>query len=76
MYMGRIVETDELKPAARRSLAGLVQDLARWRGLAETMDHGALAEIVLDESGYTDMWKNDRSAESPGLSSCCSDSSR
>jgi DNA helicase-2/ATP-dependent DNA helicase PcrA len=62
----RIVETDELKPAARRSLAGLMQDLARWRGLAETMDHGELAEIVLDESGYTEMWKQDKSIEAPG----------
>jgi DNA helicase II / ATP-dependent DNA helicase PcrA len=62
----RIVDTDELKPAARRSLAGLMQDLARWRGLAETMDHGPLAEIVLDESGYTDMWKQDKSIEAPG----------
>ncbi len=62
----RIVETDELKPAARRALAGLMQDLARWRGLAETTDHAALAEIVLDESGYTDMWKQDKSIEAPG----------
>jgi len=62
----RIVETDELKPAARRALFGLMQDLARWRGLAETMDHGALAEIVLDESGYTEMWKQDKSIEAPG----------
>jgi DNA helicase-2/ATP-dependent DNA helicase PcrA len=62
----RIVDTDELKPAARRSLAGLMQDLARWRGLAETMEHGELAEIVLDESGYTEMWKQDKSIEAPG----------
>jgi DNA helicase-2/ATP-dependent DNA helicase PcrA len=62
----RIVETDELKPAARRSLHGLIQDLARWRGLAEAMDHGELAEIVLDESGYTAMWKQDKSIEAPG----------
>jgi DNA helicase-2/ATP-dependent DNA helicase PcrA len=62
----RIVETDELKPAARRALAGLMRDLARWRGLAETTAHGALAEIVLDESGYTGMWKQDKSIEAPG----------
>ena len=62
----RIVETDELKPAARRSLSGLMRDLARWRGLAETMAHGELAEIVLDESGYTAMWQQDKSIEAPG----------
>ncbi|TIT72925.1 MAG: ATP-dependent DNA helicase, partial [Mesorhizobium sp.] len=28
--------------------------------------HTELAETILEESGYTDMWKNDRSAEAPG----------
>ncbi|HVO04348.1 MAG TPA: UvrD-helicase domain-containing protein [Candidatus Cybelea sp.] len=62
----RIVETDELKPATRRALAGLMQDLARWRSLADGMPHGELAEIVLDESGYTAMWQQDKSVEAPG----------
>ncbi|HVY99521.1 MAG TPA: UvrD-helicase domain-containing protein [Dongiaceae bacterium] len=62
----RIVETDELKPATRRALAGLMHDLARWRGLADTMAHGELAQVVLDESGYTAMWQNDKSIEAPG----------
>ena len=62
----RIVETDELKPAARRMLARLLEDFARWRGLAETMSHAELAQIVLDESGYTAMWQQDKSIEAPG----------
>jgi len=62
----RIVETDELKPATRRALAGLMHDLARWRSIADTMAHGELAQIVLDESGYTAMWQNDKSIEAPG----------
>jgi DNA helicase-2/ATP-dependent DNA helicase PcrA len=62
----RIVETDELKPAARRALAGLMQDLARWRSLAESTDHSELAKIVLDESGYTGMWQKDKSIEAQG----------
>ena len=28
--------------------------------------HIELAEIVLDESGYTDMWQNDKTPEAPG----------
>jgi DNA helicase-2/ATP-dependent DNA helicase PcrA len=30
------------------------------------MKHSELAEIILDESGYTEMWRLDRSAEAPG----------
>ncbi|HET6619647.1 MAG TPA: UvrD-helicase domain-containing protein, partial [Dongiaceae bacterium] len=62
----RIVETDELKPAPRRNLGQLVRDLETWRQLAETTPHPELAQIVLDESGYTAMWQNDKSIEAPG----------
>ncbi|HWA51113.1 MAG TPA: UvrD-helicase domain-containing protein [Dongiaceae bacterium] len=62
----RIVETDELKPAPRRTLTQLVRDLERWRAMAETTAHTELAQVVLDESGYTAMWQNDKSIEAPG----------
>jgi DNA helicase-2/ATP-dependent DNA helicase PcrA len=62
----RIVETDELKPAPRRNLGQLVRDLETWRKLAESTPHAELAQIVLDESGYTAMWQNDKSIEAPG----------
>jgi DNA helicase-2/ATP-dependent DNA helicase PcrA len=62
----RIVETDELKPAARRALGSLMQNFERWRQLAETMAQGELAQQVLDESGYTEMWQKDKSIEAPG----------
>jgi len=61
-----LVETDELRPAARRSLKGVLEDFARWRSLAEAADHTELAEVVLDESGYTAMWQNDKTPEAPG----------
>jgi DNA helicase-2/ATP-dependent DNA helicase PcrA len=61
-----LTETDEIRPAARRSLKGLLDDFERWRGLAETTAHPELAEIVLDESGYTAMWQQDKSPEAPG----------
>jgi DNA helicase-2/ATP-dependent DNA helicase PcrA len=62
----RLVETDELKAGARRALRDFLMALARWRGMAETMLHTELAAQVLDESGYTDMWKADKSPEAPG----------
>jgi len=62
----RLVETDELRPAARRALIGFLGDLDRWRGFAETLSHVELTERVLDESGYTAMWQADRSPDAPG----------
>ncbi len=62
----RLVSTDELRPQARRTIAMLIEDFDRWRSLAEATDHIDLVETVLDESGYTAMWQNDRSPEAPG----------
>jgi DNA helicase-2/ATP-dependent DNA helicase PcrA len=59
------VET-EAKPATRKSLGGFLKDLERWRGEAARRGHVALAQVVLDESGYTAMWQADKSAEAPG----------
>jgi ATP-dependent DNA helicase UvrD/PcrA len=61
-----VVETDELKPKARGSLRDLVLQFDRWRAQAEVTAHTELAEIVLDESGYTEMWQKDRSADAAG----------
>jgi DNA helicase-2/ATP-dependent DNA helicase PcrA len=61
-----VVETDELKPKARSSLRALLDSFVRWRAQSETMPHTELAEIVLDESGYTEMWQKDRSADAAG----------
>ncbi|AUC98599.1 AAA family ATPase [Bradyrhizobium sp. SK17] len=61
-----VVETDELKPKARGSLRDLVMQFDRWRAQREVTSHTELAEIVLDESGYTEMWQKDRSADAAG----------
>ncbi|WP_334384905.1 ATP-dependent helicase [Bradyrhizobium sp. AZCC 2262] len=61
-----VVETDELKPKARGSLRDLVAHFDRWRAQREVTAHTDLAEIVLDESGYTEMWQKDRSADAAG----------
>jgi DNA helicase-2/ATP-dependent DNA helicase PcrA len=61
-----VVETDELKPKARSSLRALLESFVRWRAQREVMPHTELAEIVLDESGYTEMWQKDRSADAAG----------
>jgi len=61
-----LVASDELKPQARRALAGLLADLDRWRATIGATPHPELAEIVLEESGYTGMWRDSKAAEAPG----------
>jgi DNA helicase-2/ATP-dependent DNA helicase PcrA len=56
-----LIETEELKPSQRRSLTDLLAQFDRWRAMVETMPHTELAELILDESGYTTMWQNDKS---------------
>lgn len=64
--VNELVETEELKPKQRSTLKTLALNFARWANLIETQKHTDLAEMVLDESGYTEFWQNDRSAEAPG----------
>jgi DNA helicase-2/ATP-dependent DNA helicase PcrA len=61
-----IIETDELKPKARKALFDVIQSFRNWQQRLETTSHIELAEQILEESGYTDMWKADKSAEAPG----------
>jgi DNA helicase-2/ATP-dependent DNA helicase PcrA len=58
-----IVETEELTGKARRSMADLIAAFERWRGQIESMRHTELAELILDESGYTQMWQQDKSPQ-------------
>jgi DNA helicase-2/ATP-dependent DNA helicase PcrA len=62
----QILDTDELTGQARKSLANLVADFARWRARLDELPHPELARLMLDESGYTAMLQADRSAESAG----------
>ncbi|MDD4617102.1 MAG: UvrD-helicase domain-containing protein [Alphaproteobacteria bacterium] len=62
----RLVETDELKPKLRQTLRRFSESFSRWRGLLQTLPHSEVAQIVLDDSGYTGMWQADKSPEAPG----------
>jgi len=62
----QILDSDELRPAARNALARFVADIARWRQMAANLPAPELARILLDESGYTAMLQADKSAESAG----------
>ncbi|RUU43213.1 ATP-dependent DNA helicase [Mesorhizobium sp. M6A.T.Ce.TU.002.03.1.1] len=62
----KLAESDELKPKPRAALREVSANFERWQKALETTPHTELAETILEESGYTDMWKNDRSVEAPG----------
>jgi len=61
-----MLDDNLLKGKARTSLNDLMADFERWRQIARTDDHISLMETVLDESGYTQMWQNDKSPDAPG----------
>ena len=46
----------------------LVDAIDRWHALTRRpgQNHIELAEVILDESGYTAMWQNDKTPEAPG----------
>ena len=57
-----------IKGKGAGALRELTLGLARWGRMAGDagMTHMELAEIILDESGYTGMWQADKSPEAPG----------
>ena len=61
------VETGAIKGKGGTELRRLVENIARWGRMTGDSDvpHMELAEIVLDESGYTTMWQNDMTPEAP-----------
>jgi DNA helicase II / ATP-dependent DNA helicase PcrA len=61
-----LVETEELKPRPRQTLRSLLDDFERWRRQSEQIPHEELAQLVLEESGYVDMWKAERTPDAAG----------
>ena len=62
------VESAAIKGKGGGALRELVQGLDRWHAqmLSEADTHMELAEMILDESGYTGFWQNDKTPEAPG----------
>jgi DNA helicase-2/ATP-dependent DNA helicase PcrA len=50
----------------RETMAGFLKHFLSWRALLETDGHVVVLNAILDESGYLDMWKQDKSPEAPG----------
>ncbi len=61
-----MTQTDEIRGKARTGLTAFLKDLDRWREQAGAMRHDELAEVILDDSGYTAMWREDKSPQAAG----------
>ncbi len=57
---------DILKPKPRLALRNFITAIERWQKMSSTMTLSELTEIVLEESGYTDMLRQDKAPESVG----------
>ena len=58
-----LLERDALKGPAKTGLTRFIESLKHWRKKKEELSHIELAELVLDESGYIDMWRNDKTPQ-------------
>ncbi|MBB4660067.1 ATP-dependent helicase [Parvularcula dongshanensis] len=61
-----LLETSELKGKAKSAMREFLDSLDRWADAAKDKRPGDLAELVLEESGYTDFWKASKNAQAPG----------
>jgi DNA helicase-2/ATP-dependent DNA helicase PcrA len=62
----KLAETDELSTKAASSIRLFAKNLDKWRIDVSKNKLGDLVEIILEESGYVEMLKKDRSIEAPG----------
>jgi DNA helicase-2/ATP-dependent DNA helicase PcrA len=61
-----LLQSEALRPKPRAALRELLEGLERWRAGLDREGHVVVAQQVLEESGYTEMWKQDRSPEAAG----------
>ncbi len=62
----RLVQSGGLKGRVGTALKELFQAFARWREELPRDGHVLTLAKMLDESGYTEMWKQDKSPDAPG----------
>ena len=59
-----VLQTDEIKGPGKRGLTQFIDHLNMWRDrLKAGLSHTELVQVILDESGYTDMLQKDRSPQ-------------
>jgi DNA helicase-2/ATP-dependent DNA helicase PcrA len=61
-----LVASGGLKGRVKEQVAELLRSVGRWREMLDRDGHVVTVATMLDESGYTDMWQQDKSPEAPG----------
>jgi len=62
----QLAKAGALKGRVREAMLDLMGGFARWREMLQREGHLVTVATLLDESGYTGMWKADKSPEAPG----------
>jgi DNA helicase-2/ATP-dependent DNA helicase PcrA len=62
-----VLAAGEIGGKGAGQLRSFIEGLGRWHGaVLAGEDHVRLAEVILEESGYTAMWQADKTPEAPG----------
>jgi DNA helicase II / ATP-dependent DNA helicase PcrA len=62
----RLIAGGGLKGRVKEQVDALLRGFERWRAMLQADGHVVTVATILDESGYTDMWQQDKSPEAPG----------
>ena len=62
----KMIEMNEIKPKAKIGLLKILNLIAKWRKNLSSKKNVELMQIILDESGYSEMLKNKKDIESEG----------
>jgi len=62
----KLIAEGGLKGKVKEALAELLRSALRWREMLDRDGHVVTVATLLDESGYTAMWEQDKSPEAPG----------
>ncbi len=60
------IEQNELKGKAKDALKFLVDSIDRWNKMLENSKLSDIADVILKESGYVQMWRSENSLEAQG----------
>lgn len=61
-----LLETDELRPQARKALGDLLSVFEMWRIQSATQAPAEVCRQILEDSGYVDMWRAKKEPDAPG----------
>jgi DNA helicase II / ATP-dependent DNA helicase PcrA len=62
----QLIASGGVKGRVKEQVDALLRGFERWRAMVGTDGHVVTVATMLDESGYTEMWQQDKSPEAPG----------